>query len=132
MNTTKIIHATEKLDTICIRLARPADQDARRAELIEAFKAMCTDIGKIATEFRRPDWHHLQVRMHDLRWAAAQADEARVATFAQVGTEAALVTSLHSFAAVLGFVLADAATAPVDGFDDDAAMAAVEHREAAE
>jgi hypothetical protein len=128
MNTTCIIRHTERLDTIAIRLAYTHDRDARRDELIDAFKAMCTDIGKLATQFRRADWNYIQTRVSELRWNAVKADEARVATFAQVGTEAALVTSLHAFAAVLGFTLADAATASDDTTnpDDETARDAVE------
>lgn len=126
MNTLSIIRHTERLDTICIRLARPADQDQRRQDLVVAFERMATELGKIASPCGRPDWHRVQTAMHNLRWAAVHADEARVATFAQLGTEAALVGSLHAFAAVLGLTLADAATAATDELDDDLAMAAVE------
>lgn len=132
MNTALIIRHTERLDTICIRLARPADQEQRRKDLVAAFEKMATELGKIVSPCGRPDWRHLQQTMHNLRWAAVQADEGRISTFAHVGAEMALLTSLRAFAAVLGFTLADAATAPADEIEDDAAMAHVEHREAAE
>ena len=63
--------------------------------------------------------------MHDLRWQAVQTHCARSRTFAHAGTEAALLTQMIGFAAVLGFTLADAATASEDA-GDDAAMSAVE------
>lgn len=129
MNLPRIIHHTEKLDTLCIRLAYTFDRDTRCDEITAAFEAMATDIGKLATRFRPADWASVQTRISELRWAAVKADEARVAMFAHVGSEAALVTSLHGFAACLGYVLADAATAPAD-IEDDAAMAAVEMRAA--
>lgn len=114
MNPAPLIRHTERLDTIAIRLAYTHDRDARRAELIDAFRAMCTDIGKLATPFGPADWGTVQARVSELRWNAIKADEARCATFAHVGSEMALLTSLHAFAAVLGFVLADAATAELE------------------
>lgn len=125
MNHAQLIRHTERLDTIAIRLAYTHDRDARRADLIEAFKVMCTDIGKLATRFRPAEWATMQTHMSELRWNAVKADEARSATFAHVGAEAALLTSLHAFAAVLGFVLADAATAAGEP-EDMEAMSAVE------
>ncbi|MGV8950118.1 MAG: hypothetical protein ACOH2M_03370 [Cypionkella sp.] len=132
MNTAVIVKHTERLDTLCLRLIRPSDQDTRRKELIASFELMATDCGKIATRFRHPDWARIYTAMAALRMEAVCADESRSATFAHAGAEMALVTSLHGFAATLGFILEDAATAAND-IEDDEAMAHVEsHREAAE
>lgn len=125
MITETLIRHTEKLDTICYRLMRPADRDQRRTELVKAFEAMATDLGKLAIATDRPNWGAVHGAMMNLRIAAANADESRLDTFAHVGAEAALLTSLYAFASVLGFILDDAATAPAD-VDDDDAMAAVE------
>ena len=114
MSQVSLIRHTERLDTIAIRLVYTHDRDTRRAELIDAFKVMCTDIGKLATQFRPPEWDAVQTRMSELHWNSVKADEARCASFAHVGAEMALLTSLHGFAAVLGFVLADAATAEIE------------------
>lgn len=112
---TTLIRHTEKLDTLCIRLARPADIQARRQEIVAQFEAMCTDIGKIASPIGRPEWSGLHLAIHNLRWAAVGADEAKVATFHHVGAELALTTALHAFAAVLGYRLDDAADADARG-----------------
>lgn len=106
---TTLIRHTEKLDTLCIRLARPADIEARRQEIVAQFEAMCADIGKIASPIGRPEWSGIPEAVKNLRWAAVGADEAKVATFHQIGTELALATALHAFAAVLGYRLDDAA-----------------------
>lgn len=132
MNTPAIIHASEKLYTVTKRAAVSDDRDARHIEIVERFKRLATTLGKVATQFRTPDWMAVHEAVVHLHTEAVQADERRQATFAHVGSEAALVTSLHSLAAALGFVLADAATAAEDAANDDAAAAAVEHREAAE
>lgn len=139
MNTAIIIRHCEKLWTLTKRPGLSDDRDARRADIVAQFEAMCTDLGKIATKLIGRDWDHVHERVHFLHTEAVWAEERRVGTFTQVGSETALVTSLHSLAAVMGFTLADAATAATaaeDGAirerDDRAAMAAVEHREAAE
>ncbi|WEJ60197.1 hypothetical protein [Devosia sp. FJ2-5-3] len=127
LDTALIVRHTEKLDTIAIRLARPADQDALRQQMIDGFKAMATDIGKMVTVYADPAWSMMQGKMHDLRWAAVQADESRAATFSHVGAEMALLTALIAFASGLGFTLEDAATAPIPApVDDNDAMCAVE------
>lgn len=115
---TTLIRHTEKLDTLRIRLARPADVEARRQEIVAQFEAMATDLGKIASPIGRPEWSGIPDAVKNLRWAAVGADEAKVATFHHVGAELALASALHAFAAVLGYRLDDAA--------DDHARGAVE------
>jgi predicted NAD-dependent protein-ADP-ribosyltransferase YbiA (DUF1768 family) len=132
MQTAPVIHACEKLYTLTKRAAVSDDRDARRAEVIARFEIMATVLGKIATRFRAPDWMRVHEAVVHCHTEAVQADERRQATFAHAGSEAALVTSMHALAAVLGFTLADAATAAEDAANDDAAAAAVENRQAAE
>lgn len=123
MNTTIIVAATERLETICHRLARPSDQARLRQELVAGFERLATDLGKLCEPCGRPEWQDVSEAMTKLRWDAVMADESRASTFSHLGTEAALIASLHAFAAVLGFTLADAATARPD---DEDAMRAVE------
>ena len=127
MNTALILRATERLDTAVIGISYTDDRDADRAGIIELFLGLATDIGKIASPLPGgPDWLRIQRAMHELRWQAVQAHKARSRTFAHAGAEAALVVHLHAFAAVLGFTLADAATAIPDDFDDETARDAIE------
>lgn len=136
MNTTAIIHACEKLYTVTKRAAVSDDADARRIEIVERFKRLATTLGKVASPFDRPNWMKVHEAVVHLHTEAVQADERRQATFAHAGSEAALVTSLHALAAVLGFTLADADAAVSDDAYDDAARSRVEGeqivREAAE
>lgn len=125
LSTAPIISATEKLYTLVKRAQVSTHRDDHRDAIIETFKALCTDLGKLAVEFRRPDWMRAHIAIVDLHSAAISDEEARCGTFTLIGAELALVTSLHSLAANLGFLLEDAATAPVHA-DDDAARAAVE------
>ena len=126
MNTNAIIHASEKLYTVTKRAAVSDDRDARHIEIVERFKRLGTTLGKIAVPSDRPDWLKVHENVAMLHTAAVVADERRQATFTHAGSEAALVTSLHALAAVLGFTLADAGVAAEDAVNDDAAMAAVE------
>jgi hypothetical protein len=125
MNTTHLIRHTERLDTLCYRLMRPADQEQRRVEIVQAFEAMATDLGKIAIGTDRPQWGAIHAAMMELRIASVNFDESRIGDFKHVGAEAALVTALHAFASKLGFILEDAGGTPA-WIDDDAARAAVE------
>lgn len=125
MNTAILIRDTERLETICIRLERTSDQERRRKELVFAFEKMATDLGKLAIPYSRPDWGKTHSAVSRLRWAAVQADESRIDTFTHVGAETALVTSLHSLAAALGFILEEAAGA----IHDAKTMVAVEGRD---
>jgi hypothetical protein len=133
MNTIAIIHASEKLYTATKRAAVSDDRDARHIEIVERFRRLATTLGKVATQFRTPDWMSVHERVVHLHTEAVQADERRMATFSHAGSEAALVTSLHALAATLGFILhpVDADIGAAD-LDDETAMAAVENRQAAE
>lgn len=122
MNALTIIRTTERLYTLTKRAAVSDDRDTRRADIVARFRDMCTALGKIAMPKLSRDWMAVHEAVVHLHTEAVQADERRMATFAHAGSEAALVTSLHALAAVLGFTLADAATAA----EDDAAQAAVE------
>jgi hypothetical protein len=138
MNTPAIIFQAERLYTLTKRAAVSDDRDARRAEIVERFQRLATILGKIATKFREPEWMNVHERVVFLHTEAVQADERRQATFVHAGSEMALLTALHALAAALGFVLHDvdadtgSADAEADEAHDDAAMASVEHREAAE
>lgn len=118
MNTDTIIRATEKLYTLTKRLSYAEDRDGCRADIIDTFKAMATDLGKLAVPELMPDWLRVHLASMDLHSAALQAEASRIGTFNQAGCEAALSMSLISLAANLGFIIEDA--------DDDAAMAHVE------
>lgn len=133
MKTATIVKHTERLDTAVIGVNCTDDRDQARADIIALFLLMATDAGKIATASWPADWTRVSEAMHNLRWQAVETHCARSRTFAHAGSEAALVTQLIGFAAVLGFRIEDAATAPVDA-DDLAATAAVEgeFQEAAE
>lgn len=123
MNLSDIISATEAMLTLAKRAAVSDDIDARRAELLQRFDAMATDLGKIALRFKPTDWENvqLQVAIHALHTEAIHADERRSGTFAHLGSETAVLTNLCRLAAVLGYTLEDAATAPVDEPEDIAA-----------
>jgi hypothetical protein len=122
MNTARVIQSAERLYTLHKRASVSNDRDTRREELIAEFNNLATDLGKIATKFRAPLWKEIGMAVVDLHSVAVHADEGKVGPFVPLGGEMALITQLHSFAAILGFVLADAATAD----EDDAAMMAVE------
>ena len=115
LNTRTIISATERMLTITLRMAVTDDMDGRRKDLIAAFETMATDLGKIASS----EWHpatnvaHIHDAVRKLHTEAVQADERRCGTFTHLGSETAVLTNLHALAAVLGFVLSDAATADI-------------------
>lgn len=113
MNTQTIIHACEKLYTQTKRLTYTDDRDGCREQVVDTFKAMATDLGKMAVPDLLQDWSRVHLASMDLHSAAIQAEAARAGTFKHVGCEATLSQSLIGFAAVLGYVLEDAATAPV-------------------
>jgi hypothetical protein len=113
VNTKAIIRATERMLTLAKRAAVSEDRDTRRAELVAVFSRLATDMGKVITTFRAVNWENvgLQTAIHALHTEAVQADERRCGTFTHLGSETAVLTNLHALAAVLGFVLSDAATA---------------------
>lgn len=131
MNHTQIIRRCERLYTLSKRLNITDRPDDRRDEIILEFAELCTDAGKIATRKWKADWSRLGMAIVDAHSAAVHADEASIGTMVPVGSVLALTGSLRSLAAVLGYVLDDAATAPTDEHDE-AAMAAVEMRVAAQ
>lgn len=131
MNTTRIIQSTERLYTLIKRAAISTNRDDHRDAILGEFEAMCAALGKTVTRFKPTDWQRVHLNLVDLHSAAVHADEFRSGSFAHFGSEASLLTSLHAFAAVLGFMLADAGPAPIHEtiLDDHAAMAAVEGHE---
>lgn len=132
MNTAAIITASERMLTLSKRAAISNEPDTSRNALLSTFGKMATDIGKIASSFRAPNWSNidLQSAIYRLHTEAVHADEHRSGTFVHVPSEMALVTALHGLSACLGFVVSDAATAQTDEHDE-AAMAAVEMRQEA-
>jgi len=136
LDTTKIIRATERMLTITLRMAVTDDMDGRRKELIAAFEAMATDLGKIASS----EWHpatnvaHVHDAVRRLHTEAVQADERRCGTFTHLGSKTAVLTHLHALAAHLGFILSEADTADLTPEDEIARRYAEGHetREAAE
>lgn len=110
----RLLRHVEKLDTAIISLGCTDDLDAARAEVIHRFHRLCTDAGKVVDIYRRPDWPEVPARFVRLRCAAVQAHNARAGTFSHIGAETGLVTYLAGFAAVLGLLIDDAATAEVD------------------
>lgn len=132
MRTRLIIRATEKLYTLTKRAAVSERYQDHRERALVVFEDLATNLGKIATRIGAPDWLMVMEKVHFLHTEAVQAEERRSGTFTHIGSETALVTSLHALAAVLGYALADIEAAA----DDDAALAAVEGgepvREAAE
>jgi len=131
MNTARIIQSTERLYTLIKRAAISTNRDDHRDAILGEFEAMCATLGKTASRFKPTDWQRVHLNLVDLHSAAVHADEFRSGSFAHIGSEASLLTSLHAFAAVLGFVLADADPSPIHEtyLDDHAAMAAVEGHE---
>lgn len=123
LDTAKIIHACERMWTASKRVQFAALRDDHRDHLMATFKALCTDLGKLATQTRTPDWFRVQIAVTDLHSNAIADEEARAGTFTQIGAELRLATSLHALADNLGFTLEDAATARPD---DENAMRAVE------
>lgn len=119
LDTDKIIHACEKLYTQTKRLTYTDDRDGCREQIVDTFKAMATDLGKLAVPDLLQDWSRVHLASMDLHSAAIQAEAARAGTFKHVGCEAALLQSLIAFAAVLGFILEDAATARIDTTPED-------------
>lgn len=129
MNTTAIITASERMLTLSKRAIVSDDRDTRRNAILGVFGKLATDMGKIAVSIGTPNWGGVVMAAYDLHTEACNADERRCGTFAHAPSEMALVGTLHGFAAVLGFTLADAATADID-HDDEAAQEAVEMRAA--
>lgn len=135
LNTTKIIRATERMLTITLRMAVTDDMDGRRKELIAAFEAMATDLGKLASIEWRPATNvaHIHDAVRRLHTEAVQADERRSGTFAHLGSETAVLTHLFALAAVLGFTLFDADASDTTPEDEIAQRHAEGHmQEAAE
>lgn len=119
LDTTKIIRACEKMRTLTMRAAISADRDTHRDAILETFGQLATDLDKIATSFRPAEWG-IELAVGNLHSAAVYAEETSSETFAPIGGQAALVTSLHAFAATLGFVLSDADTADLTPEDEQA------------
>lgn len=132
MNAATIISASERMLTLAKRAIVSDDRDTLRNAILGVFGKMATDIGKMAVSTHPTNWGGVVMAAYDLHTEACNAEERRCGTFAHAPSEMALVGSLHAFAAVLGFELADAATAPADEIEDDAAMAHVEMWAAAE
>lgn len=135
LNTRTIISATERMLTITLRMAVTDDMDGRRKDLIAAFEAMATDLGKLASSEWPPATNvaHIHEAVQRLHTEAVQADERRCGTFTHLGSETAVLTNLHALAATLGFTLSDAATADIP--EDEIARRYAEgheHRSAAE
>jgi hypothetical protein len=131
MNTRRIIRASERIMTLAKRAIVSDDQDTRRDQILSCFCNLASDLDKMVDVAGRPNWGGVVMASYDLHTAACNAEERRSGTFAHAGSEMALVGSLHAFAAVLGFTLSDAGTAPTDT-EDEAAQMAVEQRMAAE
>lgn len=125
MNAETIIHASERMLTLAKRAIVSDERDTHRTAILGVFGTMSTDLGKIVVAVGIPIWSGVVMAAYDLHTAACNADERRAGAFAHAPSEMALVSALHSFASVLGFRVADAATAPTDT-EDDAAMTAVE------
>lgn len=120
MNTQAIITASERMLTLTRRAAVSDDADARRDQIKADFLRLATELGLIAQWFRPPTWTAWPVAIECLHTEAAQADERRSGTFAHAPSEMALMTTLRAAGMVLGFTLADAATA-LDEPEDEAA-----------
>ena len=130
MNAARIITTSERIMTLAKRAIVSDDRDTRRKAIVIEFEAMATDLGKIASPADRPNWGGVVMASYDLHTAAVEADERRCSTFTHLGSEMALVGKLSVFAAVLGFQIEDAATAPIPApVDDTDAMCAVEGHE---
>lgn len=121
MNTQAIITASERMLTLTKRAAVSDDADARREQIKSDFLRLATELGLIALWFRPPTWTAWPVVIECLHTEAAQADERRFGTFAHAPSEMALLTTIRAAGMVLGFTLADAATA-LDEPEDEAAM----------
>lgn len=119
LDTTKIIHACEKMWTYSKRVQFAHLRDDHRMKLLNTFEVLATDLGKIVTRFGKPDWLRVQIAVTDLHSAAISDEEARAGTFHLIGSEMALVTSLHGLAANLGCTLEDAATAHVEALNPE-------------
>lgn len=118
LDTDKIIRATERMWTLSKRAWLSSTRDDHRDAMIDAFKALCTDCGKLATKFKPADWMRVQIAVTDLHSAAVADEEARAGTFTQIGSELRLSVALHGLATNLGFTLEpidDAAQAEVEG-----------------
>lgn len=131
MNTTLIIRAAERMNTLCIRAAYSDEPDARRGRLVEEFNRLTEDMGKMTSPFSRPAWSEVVGQTSLLLVEAVRADEATIGAMIPAGHVAVLATRLVLLADAFGMTLADAATAPAEA-DDEAAAAAVEMRPAAE
>lgn len=136
LDTTKIIRATERMLTAVTRCAVTEERTERRQSVVNLFCMLATDLGKIASPLPRTFWeeHTAFYAVQKLHAEAVQADERRSGTFTHLGIETAVLTNLHALAAVLGFVLSDAATADTTPEDEIARRYAEGHetREAAE
>ena len=131
MNTQAIIRCTERLYTLVKRASVSTNRDDHREAIMARFSDLASDLGKLVTVMGRPDWQRVHLQLVDLHSAAVHADEARTGTFAHIGSETALLTSLHAFAATLGFTLSDAATADTTPEDEIARRYAEGHMQEA-
>lgn len=119
LDAKRIITASERIMTLAKRAIVSDDRDTRRQEIVTEFEAMATDLGKIASPAGRPNWGGIVMASYDLHTVAVEADERRCGTFTHLPSEMSLMGKLSVFAAVLGFTLEDAATAPVPAHDVD-------------
>src|SRR5690606_38562101 len=103
LNTATIITTSERMLTLAKRAIVSDDRDTRREEIIATFEGLATDLGKLACRRIHPtNWGGVVMAAYDLHSEAVNADERRSGTFAHLGSETALLTSLHAFSAVLG------------------------------
>ena len=126
LDTTKIIHACEKMWTDAKRANASALRDDHRDAVMATFAALCTDLGKLTVQFKQPDWMRVQYAIAELHTQAVSDEAARAGTFTQIGSELRLAQALVGLAINLGATLEDAATAPAHDVDDAEAMAAIE------
>ena len=129
MNTATIITASERMMTLAKMAHVSDDRDTRRNAILGVFGQMATDLGKVIERYKPTEWASVLVYADMLHTAACHTQELRTGTFSHGGSGTALTGSLVALSHVLGFTIADAATAAQD---DDAADRIEQHREAAE